>query len=252
MLTVLLLAAPALAGIKETPVEYLEGETTFDGLMVVDTDSPKPRAGVVIFHQWAGPTDHERNVARDLAALGYAAFVADVYGKGVRPETQEQRVELVTRYKTDRALLRARAEASLEALAGQPDVDDQRLAAIGYCFGGTTAIELARAGAKLAGVVSFHGGLDSPTPRDGRNIRCKVLALHGADDPYVPAADLSAFESEMRTHAVDWQLVKYGGAVHAFTQKESGSDNSTGAAYNEHAAARSWQALLDFLKELFP
>ena len=129
-------------------------------------------------------------------------------------------------------------------------MDPRRVAAIGYCFGGTTVLELARSGADLAGVVSFHGGLDSPTPADGKNIKCKVLALAGADDPFQNPADLAAFEKEMRDAQVDWQITFYGGAVHAFTQPNPGFVNA-GAKYNEKADRRSWQAMKDFFAELF-
>ena len=140
--------------------------------------------------------------------------------------------------------------AGFDELARQTNVDAGRIAAIGYCFGGTTAIELARAGADVVAIVSFHGGLDSPTPADGKNIKGKVLALHGADDPFVPAADLAAFEQEMRSNGVDWQLVKYGGAVHSFTNPAAGNDNSKGNAYNASADKRSWKAMEDFFAEV--
>ena len=130
-------------------------------------------------------------------------------------------------------------------------VDPKRVAAIGYCFGGTTVIELARSGAELNGVVSFHGGLDSPTPADGKNIKCPILACHGADDPFEKPEDLAAFEKEMRDAKVDWRLIKYGGAVHAFTQPMAGNDNSKGAAYNEKADKRSWEDMKLFFAEIF-
>ena len=131
-------------------------------------------------------------------------------------------------------------------------MDASRLVAIGYCFGGTTALELGHDGVELAGIVSFHGGLDTPTQEDAKNIKGKVLVLHGADDPYVPADQVAAFEKEMRDAGVDWELVKYGGAVHAFTQVEAGNDKSKGFAYDEKAAKRSWTEFRFFLKELFP
>ena len=144
-----------------------------------------------------------------------------------------------------------RVNAGLHALRRQPFVDPKRLAAIGYCFGGTTVIELARSGADVNGVVSFHGGLDSPTPADGKNINCKVLALAGADDPFQKPGDLAAFEKEMRDAKVDWQIDFYGGAVHAFTQPMAGNDNSKGAAYNEKADKRSWEAMKQFFAGIF-
>jgi dienelactone hydrolase len=131
-----------------------------------------------------------------------------------------------------------------------PQVDKRKLAVIGYCFGGTAAIELARAGAEAKAFVSFHGGLDAPKPQDALRIKGRILALHGADDPFVPAADLAAFEEEMRTAKVDWQLIKYGGAVHSFTEKAAGNDNKKGAAYNEAADRRSWEAMLSLFREV--
>ena len=183
---------------------------------------------VLIVHQWKGLTDYEKKRAEMLAKLGYNAFALDIYGKGIRPKSSQEAGAQAGKYKNDRALLRARAQAGLAVLQKQELTDPKRVAAIGYCFGGTTVIELARSGADIAGVVSFHGGLDSPHPEDGRNIKCKVLALQGADDPFVPAKDLAAFEDEMRQAKVDWELVKYGGAVHSFTDGMPGTTRREG------------------------
>jgi dienelactone hydrolase len=199
-----------------------------------------------------GPTDYERMRARRLAELGYVAFVADVYGKGVRPANAKEAGAIAGSFKADRTKLRSRVAAGLEALKSSGKADPTRLAAIGYCFGGTAVLELARSGADVAGVVSFHGGLDSPRPADGRNIRAKVLVLHGADDPFVPMADIAAFQRELRDARVDWQMVFYGGAVHSFTHADAGTDVSSGAAYDETADRRSWQAMMAFFGELFP
>ena len=220
------------------------------------SDSPilldgRKRPGVLIVHQWTGISDHEKEAARKLASLGYNVLVADIYGKGVRPTTPQEAGAAAGKYTTNRTLLRQRVNLALAQLRAQPLVDPARMAAIGYCFGGTTVIELARSGADLAGVVSFHGGLDSPTPADGGRIRTKVLVLHGADDPFVPAKDLEAFIAEMRDNKVDWQMVSYGGAVHSFTDWNSKGPNSGGAAYNEKADLRSWEAMKQFLSELF-
>jgi dienelactone hydrolase len=190
-------------------------------------------------------------IADRLAALGYVAVAADIYGEGVRPrDVQEAKVQS-NLYKGDRALYRRRLRAGLEALKAQPGVDPARLAVIGFCFGGTGALEAARAGLPVAGVVSFHGGLDAPADPAARPFTAKVLVCHGADDPNVPPKDVAAFHDEMRRVKADYVFIAYGGAVHAFTQKEAGNDNSKGAAYNEAAARRSWQHMKDFFAEIF-
>jgi dienelactone hydrolase len=205
---------------------------------------------VLVVHDWMGVGPYTRGRAEQLAKLGYVAFVADVYGKGIRPTSPREAGEQAGKFKRDRPLLRARMVAALAELRRQPNVLPGKVAAIGYCFGGTAALELARAGADLAGVVSFHGGLDSPTPADAKAIKAKVLVLHGADDPFVPPAEVLAFEEEMRGGGVDWTLVKYSGAVHAFTIPGAGNDNSKGAAYNAAADRRSWRAMRDFFDEV--
>jgi dienelactone hydrolase len=202
-------------------------------------------------HQWLGLTDYEKHRAEQLAGLGYVAFCADIYGQGIRPKDTSEAGAQAGKYKTDRALLRARVNAGLDVLLKNELVDTQRVAAIGYCFGGTTVLELARSGADIAGAVSFHGGLDSPTPTDGKNIKCKILVCHGADDPYTTPENLAAFENELRSANVDWRLIKYGGAVHSFTQPLAGNDNSKGAAYNERADKRSWADMKSFFAEIF-
>ena len=244
-------AIPAQAKLVTKTVEYKQGDTTLEGYLAYDDTLPGKRPGVLIVHQWMGLTDYEQNRAVMLANLGYVAFCADIYGKGVRPQSTKEAGTEATKYKTDRALLRLRVKAGLDELKKCELVDTQRVAAIGYCFGGTTVIELARSGAELNGIVSFHGGLDSPTPADGKNIKCKMLVCHGANDPFETPADLAAFEKEMRDANVDWRLIKYGGAVHSFTQPMAGHDNSKGADYNERADKRSWQDMKQFFGEIF-
>ena len=233
------------------PVEYKQGDATLEGYLVYDDAITGARPGVLVVHQWLGLTGYEEQRAEQLASLGYVAFCADIYGKGIRPQNTTDAGIEATKYKSDRTLLRARVNAALDVLKKNKLVDTKRVAAIGYCFGGTTVLELARSGADIAGVVSFHGGLDSPTPADGKNIKCKVLACHGADDPFEKPEDLAAFEKELRDAKVDWRLIKYGGAVHSFTQPMAGNDNSKGAAYNEKADKRSWQDMKDFFAEIF-
>jgi dienelactone hydrolase len=244
------LATAAQAGLRTQTVEYKQGDTVLEGYLAWDDAVQVKRPGVIVVHDWMGVGPFARGKCDDLAKLGYVALAADIYGKGIRPANAQEAGRQAGKYKGDRALLRARAVAALETLRANPMVDPRRIAAIGYCFGGTTVIELARSGAAIAAVVSFHGGLDSPAPADGKNIKAKVLALHGADDPTVSAADLAAFEDEMRKAGVDWQLIEYGGAVHAFTNPAAGSNNSKGAAYNERADRRSWAAMQIFFAEV--
>ena len=233
----------ARAAVRTETVEYKQGETVLEGHVAYDDSFQGKRPGILIVHQWKGLGAYEKKRAEMLARLGYLAFAVDIYGKGVRVDNAQEAAALAGKYKSDRALLRTRVQAGLDAMKKRSDVDTKRLAAIGYCFGGTTALELARSGADLTGVVSFHGGLNTPNPADAANVKCRVLALHGADDPFVPAAEVAAFEEEMRKGKVDWQLVAYGGAVHSFTDWNAGSDNSKGAAYNEKADRRSWEAM---------
>ena len=240
----------AKSEIVSKPVEYKQGDTVLEGWSVYDDAILGKRPAVLVVHQWKGLGDYEKKRAEMLARLGYNVFAVDIYGKGVRPQTPQAAGAEATKYKNDRALLRARVRAGLDVLAGHELTDPKRIAAIGYCFGGTAVLELARSGADIAGVVSFHGGLSSPTPSDAKNIKAKVLALHGADDPNVPPQEVAAFEDEMRQGGVDWQLVAYGGAVHAFTDWDAGNDNSKGAAYNERADRRSWEAMKQFFAEI--
>jgi dienelactone hydrolase len=243
-------AMSSRAAIHTETVEYKQGDATLEGFLAYNDSISGKRPGILVVHQWLGLTDYEKMRAKMLAQLGYVTFCADIYGKDSRPKNVQEAGALAGKYKSDRKLLRERVNAGLDELKKNDLVDAKNVAAIGYCFGGTTVIELARSGAELNGVVSFHGGLDSPTPADGKNIKCKVLALAGADDPFQKPDDLTAFESEMRDNKVDWQVVFYGGAVHAFTQPDPGFVNA-GAKYNERADKRSWQAMKDFFAEIF-
>ncbi len=251
LLAMTLLGATASAEIRRETVEYRHGDTVLEGAAVYDDALTGKRPGIVVVHQWKGLGDYELKRAEMLAKLGYVAFCADIYGKGVRATNPQDASKLAARYKEDRPLLRARVNAAFEALQKQPQVDTTRTAAIGYCFGGTTVLELARSGAAVGGVVSFHGGLSTPAPSDAARVKARVLVLHGADDPFVPGPEVQGFEKEMRDARVDWQLVSYGGAVHSFTDWGAGTDASRGSAYNERADKRSWESMRAFLAELF-
>lgn len=249
----LILALPALAhaAVETKAVEYRQGDTRLVGYLAYPKDAKGSLPGILVVHEWMGLNDYAKRRAEQLAELGYVALAADIYGDGKTAANRDEAGQWAGSYKKDRPLLRARTSAGLAALKAQPGVAAGKVAAIGYCFGGTAVLELARSGADVAGVVSFHGGLDTPAPQDAKNIRAKVLALHGADDPYVPADQVAAFEQEMRGGGVDWQLIAYGNAVHGFTNAANGTDNSKGAAYNAAADARSWLAMQQFFDELF-
>lgn len=257
MLLYLAAAAVACAGadaeepmkVKTMEVEYRHGDVELAGYAAVpEKDGKLP--GALVIHAWKGLGRHERETVDRLAAQGYFAFALDMYGKGIRPETNAEAAEQAGIYRGDRKLMRERAAAGLAWLAAQPNVDATKIVALGYCFGGGTVLELARSGADVKGVVSFHGNLDTPDPADAKNIKAAVLVLHGAADPHVPKAQVDAFVAEMGATKVDWQLVMYGGAVHSFTDEDAGTDPSRGAAYDARAAKRAWAAAEAFFAEV--
>jgi len=229
-------------------VNYQHGPSSLSGVLVRDDQFDGLRPGIVVFPDARGIGDHAIDVAQRLAAHGLVVLVADLYGNGTRARDMAHAMELMTQLRSDVMGWRGRAQAALDALSCEESVDRNRLAAIGYCFGGTTALELARSGADVAGIVSFHGGLSSPRPDDAGNIRGKVLVCHGALDPLVPPAQLAAFEAQMSRTDVDWQVCVYGGALHAFTNPGA---NIEGMAYHAAADRRSWQTMLALFDEIF-
>jgi dienelactone hydrolase len=247
----LLSAGAARAEIKTREIEYKHGDVTLLGYFAYDDAAGGKRPGVLVVHEWGGHNDYVRRRAEQLAKLGYAAFAIDMYGKGVQAKSVEESAKMAGVFKNDRQRMRARAAAGLDTLKKQSEVDTSRVAAMGYCFGGQVALELARSGADLAAVVSFHGALDTPTPQDAKNIKGSVLVLHGADDPFVPPEHVAAFQKEMRDAKVDWVLTQYGNAVHSFTNPDVDKANLNGAKYNAKADQRSWRAMQDFFGEIF-
>lgn len=231
------------AALRTEVVEYKHGGVVLEGYLAYDDAVKGKRPGIIVVHEWWGLNPYARMRTGQLAKLGYIAFAIDIYGKGVRAKDPAEAGTLSGIYRGNRPLMRSRANAGLEVLRNHPLADVNRIAAIGYCFGGTVVLEMARSGAELAGVVSFHGGLSTPNPSDAKNIKGKVLVLHGADDPAVPPDQVIAFQDELRKAGIDWQMVSYGGAVHSFTNPEAGNDPSKGAAYNEKADKRSWEAM---------
>ena len=239
------------AKIVSKPIEYSSAGLTMQGTIAWDDASPAQRPGVLVAHDWMGEGPFSRSKAEALAKLGYVALAVDLYGKGVRAENADEAGKLAGALKGDRPLLRARMRAAMDTLLANKMVDAKRVAAIGYCFGGSAVLELARSGADVAGIVTFHGGLDTPTPQDAKNIKGKVLVLHGADDPFSPLPQVIALNQEMKDAGVDYQIVLYSHAVHSFTNPAAGSDNSKGAAYNAEADRRSWEAMKGFFSEIF-
>ena len=244
-------AVPASAALFTAPVEYRDGDTVLEGYIAHDDTLNEKRPAVLIVHEWTGLNAYAQKRADQLAQLGYVAFAVDIYGKGVRPETPEAAGAEASKYKNDRDLMRRRVQAGLDVLAKHPLVDPSKIAAIGYCFGGTTVLELARSGADVKGVVSFHGGLSTPRPEDAANIRGKGLVLHGAADPYVLPSEVDGFRKEMEGAGTDYELISYDKAVHGFTNPDNGTDISTGAAYDEEADIKSWMAMRRFFEEIF-
>jgi dienelactone hydrolase len=244
------LASGAQAALKTQWIDYQDGKTQLSGYLVYDDAKTGIRPGVLVVHEWMGLNDYAKMRTEQLAKEGYVAFAADMYGKGIVAKDHQQAGELSGAFRGDRAAMRRRAMAGLATLRRQPQADVKRLAAIGYCFGGMTVLELARAGADVKAVVSFHGGLNSPAPAP-KNIKPKILVLHGALDPHVPIDEVTGFENEMQKSNADWQLIKYGGAAHGFTNPANQGDVSKGVAYNASADARSWKAMQDLFAEVF-
>jgi dienelactone hydrolase len=242
----------ANAAIKTEAVEYKDGKTVLEGYLVYDDSWTTPRPTVIIVHQWMGLTDHEKQSAERLANQGYVAFALDLYGKGARPGNMAEAGALAGKFKGDRKMFREREKAAFDFIKKNKKVDAKRIVIAGYCLGGTGALEAVRGGLPVVGAVSFHGGLSADHPEQTKNVKPKLLVMHGAVDPNVPPKEVEGFMKEMNDAKADYQFIAYSGAVHAFTQKEAGNDPSKGAAYNEAADRRSWQAFMDFLNEVIP
>lgn len=235
--------------VQTRTIDYTHDGTGLEGYFAYDDATSGPRPGVLVVHAWAGRSPFEEEVARKLAALGYAALAMDVYGKGVLGSNPEENTALMTPFLQDRPMLQQRLGVGMTVLGEQAEVDAARLAATGYCFGGLCVLDLARTGADFRGSVSFHGLFNAPGNTDGNSIKAKVLALHGWDDPMVPPADVVSLGEEMTKAGADWQIHGYGGTLHAFTHPEANAPDM-GAMYNADADRRSWQAMSDFLAEV--
>jgi dienelactone hydrolase len=216
-----------------------------------DDQSSHKRPGILVMPEAFGLGTHAKERAERLAALGYVALAGDPYGNGLEVKDLQEAIKQAGALREDPAKFRQRARVALDKLAALPQVDPSRLAAIGYCMGGTFSLELARDGAPLKGVVSFHGGLETQRPAEVGQIKAKVLVCTGADDPFVPAAQVNAFAEEMTKAGADWQVISYGGTVHSFTNPDAASVGMAGIAYNKSADERSWKAMKAFFDEIF-
>jgi dienelactone hydrolase len=229
-------------------VDYRDAETLCKGVLAFDDAWPGPLPGILISHMWSGREEFVEGKARDLANLGYAAFALDMYGEGRRGRTPDECRALMQPLVDNRALLTRRISAALSAMRSLTQVDERRIAALGFCFGGMCVLDLARSGADVRGVISMHGLLKShDLPK--QRIQAKVLALHGNEDPLAPVEDMVAFQAEMTSAQADWQLHIFGGTRHAFTNPNAANPEA-GLMYNPTAERRSWAALLEFLAEV--
>ena len=229
------------------PLEYEIDGKTYEAIVASNGDN---RPGVLVCHAWAGRSDFEVDKAKALADLGYTGIAIDLYGKGVLGTSTEENQALMTPLVEDRAGLQARLLKIIDIVKEQPEVDASKIAAIGFCFGGLCVLDIARTGAAIDGVVSFHGLLGAPGNTAGNDIKAKTLILHGWDDPMAPPADVEAIGKEMSAGKADWQLHAYGGVLHAFTNPAA-NDPDFGTVYDANADRRSWQTMKNFMEELF-
>lgn len=243
------LSMPLAAGIVGAAVDYRVEDINFKGYLAYDNGIAGKRPGILVAHEWWGLNDFAKEQANKLAAMGYVAFAVDLYGEGRNTTDQKVAQEWAGQVRgTPR--MRQRIQAGLTALLRDPRVDAGRIAAIGFCFGGTAVLELAYSGAGINGVATFHAGLALPAADDLGRIKAKFLVMHGADDPYANQELIAQFQNSLRQAGADWQMIFYGNAVHSFTNPAAGGDKSKGAAYNPLAEKRSWEHLKLFLREI--
>jgi dienelactone hydrolase len=232
-------------------LRYSDGRDSFVGYLAVDDAKSGARPGVLVVHDAMGLGPQTMDNARRLAALGYVALCLDMYGGRALAKSREEMGKLIAPIVADPGAVRRRASAGLAALLALPQVDAKRIAGIGYCFGGSTVLEMARGGAALGGVVSFHGTLTTKSPATPGAVKAKILVLTGAEDPFAPIAHVTQFQAEMTAAGADWQVVSYGGAQHAFAMPDAATLDMPGIKYDQLIDQRSWTAMRSFLDEIF-
>ena len=245
-------ASVANAEVRTREIEYKQGDTVLQGLVAWDDGVKGRRPGVLVVHEWWGHNEHARDQAKRLAAGGYVGFALDMFGKGKVTTHPKEAQAFMSEAKKDPAVIMARFRAALEQLKRDPHVDVEQLAAIGYCFGGSVVLDVARSGADLDGVVSFHGALTTQTPAERGKVKAKILVLTGAADPFVPGGQIEAFTREMKAADAKFQVVSFLDAKHGFTNPNAGKAGLEALEYNAEADKKSWVALLGFFKEVFP
>ena len=231
-------------------LEYRDGDVTLKGFVALDDQSNHKRPGILVMPEAFGLGKQAKDRALRLASLGYAALAGDPYGNGLEVSDLQEAIKHAGSIREDNTKFRQRIRAGLDALMALPQVDTDRLVVLGYCMGGSCSLEMARDGAPLKGVVSFHGALETQSPAEPGKVQAKVLVCHGADDPFVPVEHVTAFEAEMTKAGADWQVISYGGTVHSFTNPEA-DGSIEGICYNKQADERSWQAMQAFFDEIF-
>ena len=236
---------------KTADLEYKDGNLACNGFLAYDETADGPRPAVLLVHEAFGLGDHVKERAKMVAGLGYVALAADMFGNRLIPDNFDHAIQIIMELLKDPPTLVARASAGLKALAALPQVDASKIGAIGFCFGGSTVLALARQGKDLAAVVSFHGGLGMLPPAVAGGVKAKVLVCTGADDPMIPAKDVVAFEESMREAGADWQVISYGNAVHSFTNPHADGSLSPAINYDAVADRRSWTAMRSFFEEAF-
>lgn len=232
------------------PIPYEDNGTILEGFLSYDLAWTDKRPAVILCHAWRGRDDFVCEKAEMMNEWGYIGFALDMYGKDVRGTNPAENTALMTPFIADRTFLQRRLLAALKTVQELPCVDTTRIAVMGFCFGGLCALDFARSGANISGAISVHGLLGEPELVKSERIRAKVLALHGHDDPLVPPDQVRAFEREMTQAGVDWQVHVYGNTMHAFTNPQA-NDPDFGTVYNPVSAARAWQSIQNFLKEIF-
>lgn len=254
ILSLLLITPSAEAKMITKEIPYKHGDVELTGYLAYDDSLAVPAPGVLLIPEWWGHNDYIRKRAEQVAGLGYVAFALDMYGTGKIVSTPDEAGKLATPFYEDITLMQNRAAAGLDVLKAQPQTDKNKIAVMGYCFGGKTALELARGGADILGAISFHGGLATPVPAQQGKIKARILALNGADDPMVKPEEVAAFKQEMDAAKVNYTSIDYPGAIHAFTNPaatEIGKKYNIPVAYNEDADKKSWQELKTFLADIF-